>query len=179
MPLRLLLFACFAAQSVLAATASDPCANITLPAGVEQVLKQQYPDWRPKTVTDLEGYDQKLWLSTNPRRCPGIATGHFEQANQLAYALLLVPNSGQNAGYKVIIVVRSDDHDNYAVRLLDQGKFESGMVISRERPGKHTGLEATESVTLKFDGLNVEWLEKSSVLYYYADGSYHQLQTSD
>jgi hypothetical protein len=46
-------------------------------------------------------------------------------------------------------------------------------------PGKQTGFDDGQSIVLKIDAVNVEWLEKSSVLYYYANGKYHQLQTSD
>ena len=179
MRLSFFLFACFAVQPLVAASSPDPCAGTKLPAGVEQLLKQKYPDWRPKTVSDLEAYDHELWLSTNPHSCPGLAIGHFEQPNQLAYAILLVPNSGPSGGYKIIIAVNSEDPNNYVVRLLDHGKFASGLVILKERPGKYKGFDETRSIALKLDGLNVEWLEKSSVLYYYSNGKYHQLQTSD
>jgi len=37
----------------------------------------------------------------------------------------------------------------------------------------------TKSVHLKVDGINVEWLEKSSVLYYWSNGKYQTIQTSD
>lgn len=179
MRLSFFLLACFAVHPLVAASSPDPCASTKLPTGVEQLLKQKYPAWRPKTVSDLEAYDQKLWLETNPHSCPGIAIGDFEQPNQSAYAILLVPNLESSSGYKIIIAVRATDANNYDLRLLDNGKADSGLVISRERPGKYMGFDETTSITLKLDGLNVEWLEKGSALYYYSTGSYHQLQTSD
>jgi len=64
--------------------------------------------------------------------------------------------------------------------MLDQDPgSDASLVISRVPPGKHTGFDTTQSVRLRLDGLEAEWLEKSSVLYYWRDGKYRSLQTSD
>lgn len=107
--------------------------------------------------------------------------GHFEQSDRVAYAILLVPKLSDTASYKVIAV--SKVSDEYAVRLLDHAEistyFDSGLVISKEPPGTHSGFDETKSVRLRLDGVNVEWLEKSSVLYYWSKGKYRSVQTSD
>jgi hypothetical protein len=54
-----------------------------------------------------------------------------------------------------------------------------GMVISRVEPGKYTDFESTRSVRIKLDAINVEWLEKEALLYYWSEGRYQTLQTSD
>ena len=55
----------------------------------------------------------------------------------------------------------------------------SGLVISKVPPGRYPGFDTTQAVRLKLDGLEAEWLEKSSVLYYWRNGKYRTLQTSD
>lgn len=128
----------------------------------------------------MSGDDKKLWLDMHSRECPGIAIGHFEQRVRDAYALLLVSKTGENGGYQIVVL--SNGSDGYSVRLLDHaeaGSLDSGLVISKERPGTYSDFETSKSIHLTLDGLNVEWLEKSSVLYYWSNGEYRSIQTSD
>ena len=68
----------------------------------------------------------------------------------------------------------------YVVRLLDQAEgSDSGLVISREPPGTCSEFGDAKSAHLTLDGVNVEWLEKSSVLYYWSHGKYRSIATSD
>ena len=53
------------------------------------------------------------------------------------------------------------------------------MVISRIEAGKYSDFEHTKSVTIMLDAINVEWIEKAAVLYYWTHGRYRTLQTSD
>jgi hypothetical protein len=152
-----------------------------LPSETKAVVEQRFPDWRPKLLSDLGGYDKKLWLEIHTKECPGIAVGHFEQPDRVSYAVLLVPKSGHTASYKIIVLSRASDE--YAVRLLDHAEgstySDSGLVISREPHGTYSEFGDTKSVRLRLDGVNVEWLEKSSVLYYWSHGKYRSIQTSD
>jgi len=158
---------------------SKPCA--VLPTDAKQLLDQRFPGWRPKYLSDLGEYDKKLWLETHPKECPGIAVGHFEQSDRVAYAVLLVPNSGHTGSYKVIVL--SKESDAYAVRLLNHAGgntyADSGLVILKEPQGTYSEFGDAKSVRLKLDGVNVEWLEKSSVLYYWSGSRYRSIQTSD
>ena len=152
-----------------------------LPSQVQLQLNNKFPGWRPKHLSDLSAYDKKLWLEAHPRECLGIAVGHFEQPDRVAYAILLVPKSGLMASYKIVVL--SKVSDEYAVRLLDHARGStysgSGLVISKEAHRKYSDFGGTESVRLKLDALNVEWLEKGSVLYYWSRGRYRSIQTSD
>ncbi len=152
-----------------------------LPSDAKVLIEKRFPDWRPKVLSDLSGYDIKLWLEIHPKECPGIVVGHFEQQEHAAYAVLLIPKSGHTASYKIIVL--SETSDEYAVRLLDHAEgntySDSGLVISKEPPGTHSEFDDAKSVRLKLDGLNVEWLEKGSVLYYWSHGRYRSVQTGD
>ena len=180
MRLHFALLICLLVSPLWATKGADRCATTTLPTEVQQLLASKYSDWRPKAINDLEEGDRRLWLAGNSNSCPGIAVGHFEQASQLAYAILLVPKSGESA-YKVVVAAHAKNSGAYYLAVLDQGSAtpNSGLVISRMPPGKQSGFDESKSVRLKLDGLNVEWIEKSSVLYYYSNGKYHTLQTSD
>jgi hypothetical protein len=152
-----------------------------LPSQPKQLLDQKFSGWQPKSLSDLSEGDKKLWLESNPKKCPGIAVGHFEQTDHVAYAILLVQKSGDDGSYKIIVLSKLSD--GYAVRLLDHSERksgpDSGLVISREPHGRYSEFGDAKSVRLKLDGVNVEWLEKSSVLYYWSHGMYRSIQTSD
>ncbi|HUK48802.1 MAG TPA: hypothetical protein VLW06_14460 [Terriglobales bacterium] len=178
---RTVLLAFLALATLAPAKTPDPCATVALPAKVRQLLHDKYRDWRPKTTTDLDEDDQRTYFQEYPHSCPGIAIGHFEEPDQRSYAIFLVPKTGVENRYKIVVFAQGEGSAEYHVSILDHGPStpNSGVVISKVLPGKQTGFDETKSVALKLDGVNVEWLEKSSVLYYYSRGKYHSLQTSD
>jgi len=165
-----------------AAQSSSPCDEAVLPATVTELLKEKFPHWRPKQVSDIDADNRQLWLEgPNAEACPGIAIGHFESAKELSYALLLVPKSEPTGGYKVVVFSKSPTADAYTWKLLDHadGETFSGLVISKADPGKYSDFERTKSIQTKLDGVYVEWMEKGAVLYYWSAGRYHRLQVSD
>ena len=162
--------------------AKDTCRAANLPPGAQVLLNTKYEGWRPKRVSDLGPDDKQLWLKAHPKDCPGIAIGHFENPGQLAYALLLVPKSQSSHGYRIIVIGKTATDAGYAVRVLDHSDTQdsdSGMVVSTARGGSYSDFERTASLKLKLDSVNVEWIEKGAVLYYWTHGQYRTLQTSD
>src|SRR6266566_4932370 len=159
MLLRLQLIALVLAFTSISAAQSNSCE--VLPSDATAVLNQRFPVWRPKHLSDLSGYDKQLWLETHPRECPGIADGHFEQADQVAHAVLLVRKASHTASYKVVVLNKGSN--GYAIRVLDHAESsadsDSGLVISKEKSGTYTGFDDSRSVHLNLDGVNVEWLE--------------------
>lgn len=178
---RIALLLPFLLTIPLLAQKPDLCGLGSLPTGVQELLNSKYHDLRPKTLSDLAEDDQKLWLASNPHSCPGVAVGGFEERSHRGYAILLVPKSGADGEYKLVVVAQHEASAEYHVSLLTHGSNtpNSGLVISRVPPGKQTGFDESKSVTLRRDGINLEWLEKGSLLYYYSGGSYRELQTSD
>ena len=142
------------------------------------MLDQRFSDSRPKVLSDLRGYDKKLWLKMRSKECPGIAVGHFESSDRLAYAVLLVPKAADKAGYKILVLSKLSRE--YAATLLDQSKgTDESLVISKVPPGRYSEFGDEKSVRLRLDGVNVEWLEKSSTLYHWSKGKYQNIPTSD
>jgi hypothetical protein len=129
----------------------------------------------------LEGDDRQLWLKAHPTDCPGIAVGHFESPDQLAYAVLLVPKTKSAGGYKIVVISSPQSGSAYASKLLDQeqGQGSDGLVVSVAAPGQYSDFENTKSAKLRLDSIYVEWIEKAAILYYWSAGRYHKLQTSD
>jgi hypothetical protein len=171
-----------AAVPMSAAQDSSPCDITALPAPISELLKGKFAQWRPKQVSDMEADEQQLWLKgPNGKACPGIAIGHFESADSLSYAFLLVPRSDANGGHKIVVFSKETVKDDYTSRLLAHAETQtySGLVISKAEPGKYKDWESKKSIQIKLDALYVEWMEKGAQLYYWRVGRYQKLQVSD
>ena len=184
MRIRLRLFVCSVVLGIVlvsSAQVKTACQTSTLPSGAQVLLDRKYADGRLKDVSDLGADDQRLWVTAHPKDCPGIAIGHFETADQLSYAILLVPKSESSHGYKIVVLAKVAADDRYVDRVLDQNAqaSDSGMVISTAPRGSYSDFEGTTSVHLKVDAVNVEWIEKGAVVYYWEHGKYRTIQTSD
>ncbi len=164
-----------------AAQAASPC-EVALPVPVSELLKGKFAQWRPKQVSDMDADDQQLWLKgPSSKGCPGIAIGHFESADSLSYAILLVPQSNPNGGHKIVVFSKDATKDVYTWRLLDHAETQtySGLVISKAAPGKYSDLENNKSIQIKLAGIYVEWLEKGALLYFWSEGRYRKIVVSD
>ncbi len=165
------------------AQARNPCKDASLPSDAQLLIARKFPDWRPKQLSDLAADDQQLWMKAHPKECPGIAVGHFEEPDSLSYGILLVPKLDLDGGYKILVLSKVATADAYALRLLDhsagQPYSSSGLGISKVGPGAYSDFEETKSVELKLDAVNVEWIEKGAVVYYWSHGRYRTIQTSD
>jgi hypothetical protein len=158
------------------------CDEKTLPAAVMKLLNHEFPQWRPKQLSDIDEEDRKLWLDgPNREACPGIAIGHFESAKSLSYAFLLVPKADPTGGHKIIVFSKRTEKNIYSWTLIDHAETQtfSGVVISKAKPGKYKDWEGAKSAEIKTDALYVEWIGKGSQLYYWSAGRYKKLQVSD
>ena len=99
--------------------------------------------------------------------CPGLVSGRFETPDKVSYALLLVPKSNKDAGYKVIVLSKRAADDSYDLKLVDHADAPAsvGIVDSKVPPGKYSDWEVKKSIQLKLDGLLVEWMKKGTFLY--------------
>ncbi len=179
--LTLPILACLVVHPVRAQT-TMACDSTALPAAARDLLALKFSQWRPKVTSDLGADDQQLWLSaTKGKACPGLVSGHFETSDAVSYALLLVPKSKTDAGYRVIVLRKRETDNSYDLKLVDHGdaQADNGIVISKVAPGKYSDWEDKKSIQLKLDGLLVEWMEKGAFLYYWSAGQYRHIQTSD
>jgi hypothetical protein len=164
--------------SYASAQTTEICSLTRLPSAASELLKTKFPLWRAKQISDLEAYDRQLWIEEHPKECPGIAIGHFESSEQLAYAVLLLPKKESTGGYKIVVL--SELGSVYSAKILDQAQGQGAdMAISAAAPGQYSDFEDTKRAKVTVDGIYVEWIEKAAVLYYWSDGQYHKLQTSD
>jgi hypothetical protein len=117
---------------------SDLCRLKSLPADIQNQLKDNYRTWKIQGPSDLSLRARERWESEKPLACPGIAFGYFESAKSLSYAILLVPTGRPDGGYKLLIFGQKPNEAVYEVRevgSLDQNGA-SNYFIHRAPIGK-------------------------------------------
>lgn len=157
--------------------AKDFCANPPLVEPVKKLLTlKYYQDWRPIALSDLSKPHQRMWRrSLNRFDCPGIAMGHFERKDELAYAFSLTPRDPRQTGWR-LVVISKNRQGVYRDRVLGQtDERVPPYVIYVVPPEEYTDAFETESVKLRLDGLQVEQMEAGAVLFYWKDGQYKSL----
>lgn len=170
------------AASSLSAVQESKSEQLVLPTQIRTLLTANFPQWRPKQLSDMDADDQQLWLNgPNRSQSPGISVGHFEAAGELSYAVLLVPKSDPSGGYKIVVFSKEVEKGTFTWKLLDHADEQtySGLVISKAGPGKYSDVADRKPVRLKLDSVYVEWMEKGAVLYYWSESRYHKLAVSD
>jgi hypothetical protein len=178
-------FLMVAAVSAVPAKAVDPCDTSVLPQEVRTKLEKNFADWQPERLENLYEDDRSFWTKAHPNDCPGIAIGHFESKDELSYALLLVskPNR-KRPGLRILVFSRSGLSASYVTHLIskwDIGTFYKGsnQVIATARPGHYEEAMGPKKVQIDLDGISYEVMEKGAILYYWKNGRFHELATSD
>ena len=166
-------------------SAADPCDISVLPKEIQTKLEKSYPDWQPERPENLYEDGRGFWIKAHPDDCPGIAIGHFESKNELSYALLLVSKPDRKRpGLRILVFSRPGPSVPYTAHLLskwDVGTFYegSGQVIATASAGHYEEAMGTRKVQIDLDGISYEVMEKGAILYYWKNGRYHELITSD
>jgi len=165
--------------------AADPCDASALPQEIQTKLDRNYPDWQPEKLENLDEEDRKLWTNAHPNDCPGIAIGHFESKNELSYALLLVSKPDRKRpGLRILVFSRPGPSAPCVVHLIgkwDTGTFYEGsdQVIATVSAGHYEEAIGPKRIQTDLDGIWYEVMEKDAILYYWKNGRYHELVTSD
>jgi hypothetical protein len=165
--------------------AADPCPVSVLPKEIQTKLEKNYTDWQPEKLEHLYENDRELWSKAHPTDCPGIAVGHFELKTALSYAVLLISKPDRKRlGFRLIVFSRSGPSAPYVshlvtkwnIGLLYQGSDE---VIATVPPGHYEEAIGRKDVHTDLDAILSETLEKDAAVYYWRNGCYHELVTSE
>jgi hypothetical protein len=174
-----------AALSGVPTKAADPCDMSTLPQQIQSKLEKNYPDWQPEKLENLYDDDRKFWIKAHPNDCPGIAIGHFESKTEPSYALLLVSRPDRKRpGFRILVFSHSGPSAPYVAHVVskwDVGTFYEGsdQVIATVPPGHYEEASGPRKVLIDLDGIWHEVMEKGAILYYWKNGRFHELVTSD
>jgi len=182
--LRFILFAVSivaAASCSQAQTSSQTCGDSALPDGVRSILASEYGNWRVEALADLADDYRTAWTKKHAGACPGIAPGHFENKNELSYALLLIPREKGKAGYRFVVFSRKSDKDNFHPTMLesDDKYAAASCTIHHVDPGPKFDEEKFAAYKLKSEGIYLEFFEASGWIYFWKHGRYEHIVESD
>jgi len=175
-------FLLLTARAAFAEQSSPICAISVLPAGISEIVKSNFVGWRIKKTEDLDPYLQELWKKSKPNRCPGITSGHFLDMAKRTFAVLLVPETPDQKGYKVVVFAEPDGKLQttqaiIVVDVKDQGGED--IVIYRLPPGVYSPPENDNRIRSHLDGLQVERMEVTTTVYFWRNNHFEGLRTSD
>jgi hypothetical protein len=153
--------------------AADPCGR--LPDVARQYLKA-HPGWRVLTLADLYQDDKALWSEYHQGSCPGMAELDFDGSGKKHVALALMRGSGEKAVERIILVRPKSGGLDERTLISD---FDAYNVIWRLGPGVAQEWDSDKKVSIRHDSLVVEHLESATQQWYWKNGKFHYVQTSD
>lgn len=156
------------------------CKLGSLPLHVQSRLKEEFGSWKVQDPADLNPRAHERWESEKPLQCPGIVVGRFENAKIPSYAVLLVPQGHEDAGYKFLVFSPKGGQPSYEMRAVDSGDsgaanfFIHRVRISKffdEQSRKTFQAHTSEGILL----VNSAEKEYETDVYFWAKGNYqHQ-----
>lgn len=160
------------------ALGNNRCTTEDLPQGAKELVEHDFPNWTIVTLRDLRPDDQKAWLRDYPGECPGIVAGNYEPAERLSYAITLLRRERRKL-YQVLLVL-SPVKDGYQLRVLSKPYENTGaMIVSKLPPGTYSNSDRSARIRAKFSVISYEAFGVGSIVYYWANGRYHSIQTSE
>ncbi len=159
--------------------APNSCLNL-LPSDATALLEEKYIDWRILSKDDLLSEDQMLWDKQHEKECPGIAIGKYRGDNVTDYAVLIIPKKEKVKKAKLLMLTK-DRGGKFKVSLLyDDPNVSNYPVIFRADPGRYYYFyDSKKSILTKRDVVIYEHIEASAIAFYYNNGKYERLLTSD
>jgi hypothetical protein len=100
------------------------CNVESLPADIRGSLGRNFSSWKIQEPADLSARARTRWGEARPLTCPGIAAGHFQDAKNASYALLLIPASHANSSYRILIYTQQTGAQYYGFKAV--GQMDSG-----------------------------------------------------
>ena len=98
----------------------DLCKLDALPQDIRGSLSRNFSGWKILEPTDLTARARTRWGSERPLTCPGIATGHFQDAKSASYALLLIPADHSTTAYRLLVFTQQSGQQFYGFKALGQ-----------------------------------------------------------
>jgi len=147
------------------------CSLDVLPTAVRRRLNTEFSSWKIQDVFDLSASARRSWENKKygkPSRCPGIATGTFENESE-AYAVLLVPRSRPERAYRFLVFSPRDGGPAYqltTIEAFDEGGAQHLFIRSvrindlfNTTARKKLGITANEGVVIVESGKDELWTD--------------------
>jgi hypothetical protein len=161
------------------------CSLDVLPTAVRRRLNTEYSSWKIQDVFNLSASARRSWEYKKygkPSRCPGIATGTFENESE-AYAVLLVPRARPERAYRFLVFSSRDGEPASqltTIEAFDDGGAENLFIRSvrisdlfNTTSRKKLGIAANEGVVIVESGKDELWTD----VFFWTKHGYHREAT--
>ncbi len=155
------------------ASAADPCEALSDAA--RSYLKAN-PNWTVLRLADLYADDRSLWSQYHKGICPGFAEVDFE-GNGRKWTALALMRHGDKEDLERIILVRSGE-SGLQIHTIDPD-FVAYCVIWKRPPETVQEWDTGKKTRIENESLIVERLESATQQYYWENGEFRYVQTSD
>ncbi len=153
-------------------TALPTAARVALAPELQQ-------GWRIVATADLPSDDRALWHQYHPGQCPGVATGHFSNSDDVAYSIALLHSSsaGQYTEELLLLVpIRA----SYSLKtVVSRTRVVSPFVVWKLPPGRYKALYTKSAVFIPLDSFVYEKMEATATQYFMRDGHLRSILISD
>jgi hypothetical protein len=156
------------------------CRIEALPQDIRSSLSRNFAAWKVQEPNDLSPRARTRWAAERPLACPGIASGHFHDARNASYALLLIPANHASSAFKLLIYTQQS------------GPYYGFKAVGQQDMGASDVFIATVP-TVRFFDITSKWVAHSKVaeavmlvdsavsesfLYVWSDISYERAQVN-
>lgn len=163
--------------STLIGLCGAPAYAGCLPPKLGAALHEKYPDMKIVQLQDLLADDQQIMKDAHLAECPGVARGNFD-GRGFSYAVTLFSQSPE---LRQMLVVIGPENPKKAPRLsvLNDPTLVARLAIIRRLPPGTLESVDGKRVAAKYDGVAYETLEAAVAVYYFSDGKFLDVVTSD
>lgn len=151
--------------------AQAECTPLTADAAA---YLKTHPGWRVVKIKDLTADDRVIWRKDRPGGCPGMVQADFDGSGKKFTVLsLLTTQNGETR--QVTLALRGKTI--YALRKTR--KTANPTVLYLEQPGIARQWDSVQQVVVPNQSVSIVQLESSAEQFYYADGRFQSVWTSD
>jgi hypothetical protein len=157
------------------------CKVDSLPPDIRGSLNRNFNNWKIQEPADLSPRARTRWGEARPLTCPGIAGGHFQDAKNASYALVLVPATNPNGSYKVLIYTQQSGQQYYGFKAVAQSDLgASDVFVQSVSTGSFPAATARYVAHSKINEavLLVDSAASAGWLFIWSEGIYEREQVS-
>jgi hypothetical protein len=163
------------ASQAFAGGEGDSCQ---LSPAVQRAIQKEFPTWNVVTIDNLNPDDRALWLQEHSNECPGFAVGNFDGRGSPSYAVTLLRHQGEKL-WQMLLVVRSEN-EGYRLHVLSKAQETAHVsVVEKLPPGNYSSIDQSARIRARFPVIQYEAIEAGAIIYYWRNGRYNSLATSE
>jgi hypothetical protein len=142
-------------------------------------ISAYYPDYVLVKLRDLNKDVQEYFAQRYPKSDPGCIKEDFDGDGVFDYALLLRKNMGEEPVEKLVVLKGINKKEFMAIEISTFHERIGDIFLRRVQAGRIEGLDRTESTTLDRPGFEIVLFEAASRIYFWKNGNFVFIQTSD